>query len=88
MYARQAIVTKYLAPTNTRPARIKAIADAGSIVYPWDHGLNVDENHHRAAMAYAKAKGWDTDGHGFGALPGGGYVLTLPTSAFERKYTA
>jgi TRAP-type C4-dicarboxylate transport system substrate-binding protein len=79
MYARQAIVTKYLSPTNFRPARIKATAQAGSMTFEWNHGNNPDENHYKAALAFAKAKGWDTDGHGFGALPSGGYVLTLKT---------
>lgn len=55
---RQAIVTKYLCPTNFRDSRVKAKAYAGSKTYNWKAELNVDENHDRAAMEFAKEKGW------------------------------
>lgn len=45
----QAITTKYISPTNTRPGRIKAIAQAGSVTVGWDHRLN-SENNHRAVL--------------------------------------
>jgi hypothetical protein len=41
---RQAIVTKFLGPTDHRGSRIKATAEAGSITVSWDHGLGVEEN--------------------------------------------
>ena len=34
IHARQAIVTRYLGPTNTRPSRIRASCDRGSITIP------------------------------------------------------
>ena len=73
----QAIQTKFLGPTNTRGARVKAIADAGSITVSWDHRLNIQDNHRAAAVALARKFGWGDDWTG-GGLPGSGY-------AFVRK---
>jgi hypothetical protein len=55
---RQAIVTKYLGPTNHRGARVKATAQAGSVTVEWDHALSVDENHDRAADAFVAKFAW------------------------------
>jgi len=33
----QAIITRYLPATYSRSARVKAIAEAGSITLSWDH---------------------------------------------------
>jgi hypothetical protein len=77
MYARQAIQTKYCGPTNSRGSRVRVWCQARTRYIPWDHGHNPDENHYQAALALAKELNWNTEGHGFGALPGGGYVLTL-----------
>lgn len=63
---RQAIETKYLGPTNYRGARIKASAQAGSVTISYDHALDVDDNHMRAAQALARKFGW------FGVVFGGG----------------
>lgn len=49
----QAIETRYLGPTNTRPGRIKATAWAGSATVEYDHALNAEDNHRAAAMALA-----------------------------------
>jgi len=78
---RQAIVTKYLGPTNYRGARVKATAQAGSVTLSWDHALGIDENHDAAAMALAKKFGWDenhdlvTGGHPSGR--GNVYVMVM-----------
>lgn len=56
---RQAIVTKYLGPTNFKGSRIKASASAGSIVVNWDHDRDTDENYRAAAMALVKKFEWD-----------------------------
>lgn len=56
---RQAIVTKFLGPTNSRPARIKATAAAGSHTMPWDYSLNADANHQKAARLLVEKLGWD-----------------------------
>lgn len=71
---RQAIQTKFLGPTNHRPARVKAWADAGSVVVSWDYSLGVPDNHEAAAVALAKKLGWPLRLSG-GSLPGSGYVF-------------
>lgn len=78
MNTRQAIQTKFLAPTNTRGARVKAFCRAGSMITPWDHSQDVAENHHEAAEALARRLDWSLKGTGFGSLPNGGYALTFP----------
>lgn len=55
---RQAIVTKYLAPTNTRGSRVKATAAAGSITIPYDYAGNANSVHAKAAKALAEKFGW------------------------------
>jgi hypothetical protein len=71
---RQAIVTAFLAPTNHRPARVKAMADAGSITLSWDHALGVEDNHRAAASALAERFGWAAVMVG-GSLPGSGFAF-------------
>ena len=79
MYARQAIQTRFIPPTNTRGPRIKAFCLAGAIVRSYPDG-NECEAHHAVAIELANLKGWPTDGHGFGALPNDGYALVFPVS--------
>jgi hypothetical protein len=43
-----AIKTKYLGPTNTRGARIKASCDAGSVTCPWEDAEDARRNHYLA----------------------------------------
>lgn len=57
---RQAIVTKYFGPTDSRGSRVKATCQAGSVTIPWDHALNSDENHLNAAQALVHKLGWGT----------------------------
>lgn len=51
------ILTKYIGPTNHKSGRVKARTEyAGrpvSVTLPWDHALDVIENHGRAAQALA-----------------------------------
>lgn len=79
MHVRQAIQTKYIAPTNTRGARVKAWCQAKSIYVSWDDRFDVDENHYAAASQLREIMRWPTH-EGFGALPGGGYAMTLPVT--------
>lgn len=57
------IMTKYLGPTNTRGARVKATAggaarrETRTVVIAWDDELSIGENHAAAAAALA-AKLW------------------------------
>lgn len=55
---RQAIVTRYLGPTDRRGARVKATAAAGSVTVSWDHALDQAANHAAAAQALAAKFGW------------------------------
>lgn len=54
----QGIETKYMGATNHRGSRVKATAYAGSITVGWDHGLDVNANHARAAAALCEKLGW------------------------------
>lgn len=54
----QAIITKYHGPTPTRGSRMIARAQRGSITVPYDDALNVEDNHHQAALALAAKFGW------------------------------
>jgi hypothetical protein len=53
----QAILVKYLGPTNTKGARLKAISWLGSLTVPYDHALNPTENRERAAHALCQKMG-------------------------------
>jgi len=57
---RQAIVTKYLGPTNTKPARIKAIASSArpTVTIPWDHAWSIEQNHEFAAKLLRERLEW------------------------------
>jgi hypothetical protein len=76
MVIRQAIVVKYLGPTNSRGSRYKATCDAGSITMDADQRYNAEENAINTALRLAHKLGWDkfSDFLG-GALPGSGYVF-------------
>ena len=45
----QAIITKFVPPTNTKPSRYKAACARGSITVSADYSLNPDGNHDRVA---------------------------------------
>jgi hypothetical protein len=57
----QAIVTKYIGPSDTKGARIKATCDAGSITIGYPHELSGEAVHAAAAMALVRKLGWATD---------------------------
>lgn len=61
----QGIQTKWLAPTNSRGSRVKAIARKAdsiggemSITLDWDHAQGIEGNHTGAAKALAEKLGW------------------------------
>jgi hypothetical protein len=76
----QAIVTKFIAPTCTRPSRVKATCQARSITLSWDHALNPDRNHRAAALA--TQLGW-TGRWTAGDLPDGSTAWTLDSDRME-----
>ena len=53
------ITTKYLGPSNTRGARVKATCQAGNVTMGWDYDHDQDENHRAAAVALAAKVNWD-----------------------------
>ena len=71
---RQAIVTKYHGPTNSRGSRVSAKAEAGRKFYTWDDSLGSYENHRQAALLFADAYGWHGEWIGGGTADG--YVFT------------
>lgn len=78
----QAIQTKYLPPTNSRPSRIKAWCDAGSLTISYPHEAGPGEPAALvAAKALVKKLGWDTEHYGDligGGLPNdSGYVFVF-----------
>ncbi len=58
---RQAIVTKYLGPTNHRGARVKATCQARSITVAWDSAKDAEDNHYAAALELALKLEWVTE---------------------------
>lgn len=54
----QAIQTKYLAPTNSRGARIKATCAAKSITVSYAYELSIEENHRLAAAELGESLEW------------------------------
>jgi hypothetical protein len=71
----QAILTKYIGPTNTRGARVKASTEGGAtLTVGWNHEVNHDENHRLAAFALAKKLNWVGKWAGGGTKTGAVYV--------------
>ena len=70
----QAIQTRYLGQTNSRGARIKAWAAAGSITIDYPHELNGQACHRVAAEALAAKFKWDCELLG-GQLENGDYAF-------------
>lgn len=56
----QYISTKYLRPTDTKGGRIKAKASSApdSITIPYDHSLDCEQAHAKAAMQLATKLDW------------------------------
>ena len=66
---RQAIVTKFLGPTNSRGSRVKAVCEAGQVALAWDDALDMTENHEAAAKALCDRLGWEWEHFKGGGLP-------------------
>lgn len=77
----QAITTKYIGPANVKGSRVKASAAAGSLTLEWDDRLNSDNNHKRAAEAFARKFNW-TGTWVCGHLPDGAVVWVSADSNF------
>ena len=62
IHARQAIVTRYVCPTNTRGARIRATCDRGSVSIPYPDEANQGADAHAVAVRSLLAKFAEEDG--------------------------
>ena len=75
----KAITTKYHGPTNTRGSRVSASdSDGNRVSIPYDHALDSEEIHRKAAVALCARMKWP----GADAMVGGsvknGYVFVFP----------
>jgi hypothetical protein len=83
----QAIVTKYLGPTNVRGSRIKATAAARSLTVHRDDSLGIEENHARAAQQLAELLEWRGKWVMGGTPDGRGYVFACLDGTFGAAFT-
>lgn len=80
----QAIQTKYIGPTNTKPARIKAWCAAGSVMVSF-HSIEAADDQDRyeqAAKMLRDKLGWGGDSYGrlvTGNLPNGDFCHVFAT---------
>lgn len=58
--SKKTIQTRYLGPTNSRGARVKAFDLFGNkTIVPWDYELDIVSCHFNAAAALAAKMGWE-----------------------------
>lgn len=79
----QAILTKYLGPTNTKGSRIKASCASGSIIIPYPYEFDVTMAHNYAAQCLVNKLGWNSQYYGeliTGQLPSGDYCHVFANS--------
>lgn len=60
----QSITTKFIGPSNTRGARIKAACAAGSVTIGYPYELDRDAAHWEAAKALIVKLGWNNGSYG------------------------
>lgn len=83
----QAIQTRYLSPTNTRGARIKATCAAGSITISYPYDLSGQACHRMAAEALVKKLDWTHPNYGKllgGQLESGDYAFVFNSKLSEE----
>ena len=85
----KAITVKYLGPTKTRGARVKASAGGtGNVTLPFRHDLSMEQNVAAAVDELLLRYEWDNS-YVLGVLPDGTYVAVLSdkpsTSRNEEK---
>lgn len=76
----KAITTKYHGPTERRGSRISASdSDGNKVTLPYDHSLNSDDNHRKAADALMAKMDWakNTVLHGGYVKHGMVWVMTF-----------
>jgi len=83
----QAILTRYLGPTNSRGARIKATCAAGSITISYPHDLSGQAVHRKAAEALVSKLDWTHSNYGTllgGQLDSGDYAFVFNSKLSEE----
>jgi hypothetical protein len=83
----QAILTRYLGPTNTRGARIKASCAAGSITISYPYDLSGQAVHRKAAEALVFKLDWTHPNYGTllgGQLDSGDYAFVFNSKLSEE----
>jgi len=74
----QAITTKWLAPTDTKDARIKATSSSGlSVIVPYDDSLEQEQAHRVGAEALRKKLNWTNGGDMIGGSIQTGYAFVI-----------
>lgn len=76
----KAIQIKYLPPTNTKGARLKAFTEGGMFaIVPRDYALNAEDQAKKLVKTFINSRdNWDhVKVSGFGTLPNGDYVATI-----------
>ena len=73
----QAILTRYIGPTNFRGTRVRASCAAGSIIVPWDDALGIDANHAAARRALVRKLDWQDRTWASGTLASGDFVHVI-----------
>lgn len=84
---RQAIVTKYIGPTNRRGTRVKAISAASTLTVDWNYDWDGQQNHIHAARILAIELNWleknDIMGGSLPNSPGYCFVLIPKTGLLD-----
>lgn len=83
----QAIVTKFLGPTDFKGSRIKAMCQAGSITISRECADSIDNAHRAAASALIAKLGWHGTWAGGHSASGSGMVFVPLTFDRNRKAT-
>ena len=77
-FSLQTIKVKYLGPTNSRGARVKAsTAHGDSVTLDYDYGLNGSQNFDNAALKLATNLGWTLNCNLIGGCFGNDYFYNL-----------
>lgn len=73
----QAIITKFVGPTNTRGARIIAKTGGGlnKETVSWNYEAGVEDNHREAAQHLMETMGWTGELIGGGLVEGYAWVI-------------
>lgn len=83
----QSIVTKFLGPTNTRGARIKATSESGeSLTISYDYSARSADLHASAAEKLARKLAWG--GKWIGGGIKGGYVFVCANKFNDCGFSA